>query len=1122
MSISVSLKRVTAIAAAIAFVFSAFAVTKASAATCPGTFTLNHKLGQTGGEVMWIQQFLNGNGYTVALSGAGSAGMESSYFGAKTKAAVQKFQAANGVAPVSGYWGPLTRAAANAVCVSGPTTPTTPSTGNATVSAAAQPGNSLAVASAARVPFTKFTVTAGATPVTLNSVTVERGGLAADAAFAGAVLLDDTGAQLGVQQSFNSNHQATVGTPVVIPAGMSKTFTVAANMQNSATLSSYAGQVAVMSVVAVNTNGTIAGSLPITGAQHTINHSLAIGSVTAGISSYDPQSAQNKNIGDTGVRFAALRVTAGPGEDIRFWGVRFRLNGSASASDLSNVKINVDGTDYDATISADGRYFSAMVPGGLKIEKGYAKDLYIKGDITGSNASGRTIQMDIDRRTDILFTGELYGYGITPCGSSCTVSGQTFGTTSTSNTASALQNNSDNPWYQGADIVVTGASVTSIGKASEVSAQNIAVNVPNVSLGGFYTDIKGEPLNVSSIKVDVTYSARPTTADVLTNVSLVDSNGVVVSGPVDEVQTGATTGTVTFSNQVTIPTGKRVWTIKGKVDSDIANNATIILSTTPSSTSYWTNVTGQITGNSVTLPGTSFPMNTMTIRTASLVPGVNSGLAAQTIVAGAQATRIIMVDLDATSSGEDVRLSSVPLTFTVGGALALSHLSACQLWDGATALNTGSNVPSSIAASQTFVLDNSLMVTKGTKKTLTLTCNVQSNVTGTVIGGVPAGASWTGITGVTSGNTITPSNIAGSANMQSVTAGGSYTVYLDASSPSTTLVAGGASNVVLGVLKVRSSNEDVDLTEMLLQAGAGNSSSLAGSQVTIWDGATQVGTASISGTSGIAYFSPALRITKDTDKKLTIKGNLAAIGTNQTGISGSNVTVNYDNDTLASTKATGVSSGTQINPTSTADTTAGGVVTYKSVPTVARLNVPSTTLTTGTIETYRFSVAADAAGDIALGELTVDSSVSGATVTAGSVYVYAYTDAGMSQPVSGFTSGQLNSAGVNAASATAVAINNGTGPLQIPAGSTRYFKVVATVTAAAAGNSITTRILGDATYAASANYTTQAAAKQFVWADNSTIAGSSTLGAGTADWAGGYSVVGLPSLGTDSTVLSKN
>jgi hypothetical protein len=64
--------------------------------------------------------------------------------------------------------------------------------------------------------------------------------------------------------------------------------------------------------------------------------------------------------------------------------------------------------------------------------------------------------------------------------------------------------------------------------------------------------------------------------------------------------------------------------------------------------------------------------------------------------------------------------------------------------------------------------------------------------------------------------------------------------------------------------------------------------------------------------------------------------------------------------------------------------------------------------------------------------------------------------------------------------------------------------------------------LGDATYAASANYTTQAAAKQFVWADNSTIAGSSTLGAGTADWAGGYSVVGLPSLGTDSTVLSKN
>lgn len=47
----------------------------------PGhTFTRNHKQGDQGGEVMWIQQFLNANGITVAASGAGSPGNETSYF----------------------------------------------------------------------------------------------------------------------------------------------------------------------------------------------------------------------------------------------------------------------------------------------------------------------------------------------------------------------------------------------------------------------------------------------------------------------------------------------------------------------------------------------------------------------------------------------------------------------------------------------------------------------------------------------------------------------------------------------------------------------------------------------------------------------------------------------------------------------------------------------------------------------------------------------------------------------------------------------------------------------------------------------------------------------------------
>jgi len=155
--------------------------TPATSGTCTAmNFTLSHKVGQTGGDIMMIQKFLNMDATTqVSSAGAGSPGNETAYFGPATKAAVIKFQnkyASEVLAPVglstgTGYWGASSRAKANAMetarCAAvvvtppaptgtGTTTPQTTGTG-LTVSAAAQPGNSLAVLNASGFPFTKFT-----------------------------------------------------------------------------------------------------------------------------------------------------------------------------------------------------------------------------------------------------------------------------------------------------------------------------------------------------------------------------------------------------------------------------------------------------------------------------------------------------------------------------------------------------------------------------------------------------------------------------------------------------------------------------------------------------------------------------------------------------------------------------------------------------------------------------------------------------------------------------------------------------------------------------------------------------------------------------------------------------
>lgn len=82
----------------------------AGASTPAGTFTRDLRVGSVGDDVRALQIFLNTHGFPVAVSGAGSTGMETTLFGGLTKAALIKFQIANNIAPASGYFGPKTRA----------------------------------------------------------------------------------------------------------------------------------------------------------------------------------------------------------------------------------------------------------------------------------------------------------------------------------------------------------------------------------------------------------------------------------------------------------------------------------------------------------------------------------------------------------------------------------------------------------------------------------------------------------------------------------------------------------------------------------------------------------------------------------------------------------------------------------------------------------------------------------------------------------------------------------------------------------------------------------------------------------------------------------------------------
>lgn len=79
----------------------------------PLIFKKDLQKGMTDADVKKLQQVLNKNPKTqVALTGPGSPGNETEYFGSLTFEAVKKFQTLNGV-PNTGYVGPLTRAKLN-------------------------------------------------------------------------------------------------------------------------------------------------------------------------------------------------------------------------------------------------------------------------------------------------------------------------------------------------------------------------------------------------------------------------------------------------------------------------------------------------------------------------------------------------------------------------------------------------------------------------------------------------------------------------------------------------------------------------------------------------------------------------------------------------------------------------------------------------------------------------------------------------------------------------------------------------------------------------------------------------------------------------------------------------
>lgn len=1098
--------------AQIAALTAQLAALSAGAAPAAGacSFTRDLTDGVSGADVQCLQRYLNSAGFQVASSGAGSPGNETQFYGPLTRSAVARWQSGNAVSPAVGYFGPISRTKYNAVAGAAPGVPgaAVPVGSGLTVNPPPDmPPQTLAPQKAANVPFVKAVFTASSDgDVTVKSVTVERQGLSDDAVFDSIVLLDERGVQVGNTRTLGSDHRVTLNEPFVVKAGTSRNMTVGGNMASS--LSSQAGQVAVLAIVGADAGTSpVNANLPIRGNGMVINATLAIGSVTLAKGPRDPSVNQLKEVGIKDIIFSSIRVTAGSAEDVQVVSVRWNQSGSAANSDFANLKTYVENTPYDVTVSSDGKYYASFFGSSELIKKGESKEIYVKGDVVGG--SGREVDLDIFRRTDLVVYGVTYKYNLLPPDGS-----DNSGTDDSAFHLGTL------PWYDASRVDVQKGSLR-VESSPAVPAGNVAEGTATQGLAAFKLIAKGEAAQVTKFvfDVDIGGSGNGSTSD-LTSVALYDQNGVVVAGPVDGVDGTAPDGTLTYTNTFTVPVGETTYTLKGKVGTDFDDTRTIIIKTNPD-----VDITaqGEVTAQTITATPTLVTANTQTVKSGAFVLSVGSSPVAQNVVKGVNGFTFATYNIDAANSGEDLRFTSLALEITTAASGDPDDVDACAVYDGATQLTTGGNVKDPTGATGandvSFVLDNSLVVTKGTTKVVTLNCNISTNASSghTYQWDVDDTASDNSATGVSSGSSFNSTLGSDAGPVMTVKNQGTFTVAVDASDPVYRGVAAGTTNNVVSILKLKANDEAINITQVGLQLSNTASNSPADLvKATLWDGATLIGEAIFTTDFATTSVSSFL-IPKDTSKLLTIKADLTEVGTALPGSTGALVNIGYDASAIessigTSTRGIGQSSGQTIGADTLTDQTGNGFRMFNSIPTLTHSSV-SGTLVNGTVDLLTLTATADAKGDVQLQKLTFSIATSGTAKV---------TSPSFNGPNGSIGATALDFTGTPTKITATFDSGTNTADKTIAAGTSKTFTLRGTVTGAAAGDAVSTALMADTSFATNVAglMGNRSLSANNLWSPNSTT----TAGANDNDWAGSYGLPGCFSgLGQDcpTRVLAK-
>ncbi len=1085
----------------VAFVAALALFGVSTAASAAFMFNMNLGFGMRNNDVRELQLRLN---QEVGTNLPGTT-----YFGTLTRTAVRQYQTAKGISPVSGYVGPLTRAALNGSTPS--TTPgtlpagctstsgfspitgvrcdsgsTTPQSGPITVSlAASNPAPSTLVAGQATANLAAFTFSGTGT---VTNVTLQRIGVSADSTPSNVYLFDGA-TRLTDAASVSSNGMVSFNIPAgIFTVNGSRTISVRSDIASSTS-----GQTVGMKLVSfATTSGT--STVNLSGNIHTIASAtlatVAAGTVTPSGATINPGANQT-------LWQSTLTVA---NRDVWMKRLALRNIGSAPASSFQNFKLYVNGVLVGTAAGMDANgYVTFDLNASPVLLVAGSRTLRIDADVV--SGASRTVQLSLRTAADADFVDSSFGVNVSP--------------TST-------------PWAPSAASTIAGTSGGTLTIEKDVSSPstNLVNNGSDVNLGTFKVTAFGEPIKLETIRA--TYTSSDAAIGSLRNGRIL-INGVQYGSTATLNEDSQSPAYTSFTTNYTVYPGTPVMLElhadiydNDGTDSITAGTDTLTAVIAPGSS----NAMRVDSLGSFSAPSTAVSANTLTVASTALTLAKNTTYASQTTVLPATNMKLGAWNLTG-SSVEDVLLTT--LSFDIDESTG-TEFDEGDITNMYVVVKQAGNVvaqPSPIATLSTGGQDNNFSINytlaKNSNVTIELYGNLaddgQDDTASTSSGSTDAidatdavvtdltvtGTSLVGGTSVTATSADTAGQVItyGSASI-TATADASISTVAPAS------IVADNQTVTTAAFKFAAVTAGYNVTDITLTLG----SATVASNVLLYDGSTLVASRPAATTvnfNGLNWNVPA-----NTSKTLTVKVELATVmdtSSDGTGSTAGAALLTTLTAFTATNTSTGVSAaGTESNP-------AGNVMyVYAAVPTVTPVALATTNVTAGTNTFSKFSVMSSG-GSLAWKKIifTINRASTGAAVA----NTFTLWDENNTQVAgtatltdAGTADNDCGDAADTSCTVTFVATTE-----QGVTGTKTYSLKGSVSGTLTDGDYFSTTIAQPSSFVAPDDYTAVAAtAATFVWSDltgNGHDAASTTV----TDWNNGYLVKFLP---TDAQTLTRS